>query len=142
MNRDLATVVADLLQDVRIEPLGEKQDALPRKRDVPLLAQGIEESALTGICKNRLVAAAPAAKTGETSMEVSAFKILVEHPGYGAHHLTDDPAPGTVLLLVALVVDALELLVIVFHQCKERTGSRIARLVNGSGRGLHALHNS
>ena len=82
-----------------------------------------------------LVAAAPAGKTGETSMEVSAFKIL-------AHHLTDDPAPGTVLLLVALVVDALELLVIVFHQCEERTGSRVARLVNGCRRDLHALHNS
>jgi len=68
-------------------------------------------------------------------MEASAFKIL-------AHHLADGLAPGAVLLLVALVVDALELLVIVFHQCKERTGSRVARLVNGCRCDLHALHNS
>jgi hypothetical protein len=68
-------------------------------------------------------------------MKVSTFKIL-------AHHLADELAPGAVLLLVALVVEALELLVIVFHQCKERTGSRVARLVSGCRRDLHALHNS
>jgi hypothetical protein len=47
-------------------------------------------------------------------MQVSTFKIF-------AHHLADNPAPRAVLLVVALVVDALELLVIVFHQRKERT---------------------
>ncbi len=67
-------------------------------------------------------------------MKVSAFKIL-------AHHRADDRAPGAVLPLVALVLDALELLVIVFHQRKERTVARVARLVNGCRCDLHALHN-
>ncbi|MBI4471128.1 MAG: hypothetical protein HY646_00570 [Acidobacteria bacterium] len=57
------------------------------------------------------------------------------------HHLADDLAPGAILLLVTVVVDALELLVIVFDQRMERTGSRVARLVNGCRQGLHALHN-
>ena len=67
-------------------------------------------------------------------MQLSTFKIL-------AHDLADNPAPGAVLLMVALVVDALELLVIVFHQRKERTVARVARLVNGCRCDLHALHN-
>ena len=50
--------VTDLFEDVGIEPLGEKQDAL-------LLARGTEESAFAGICEDRLVAAVRAAKTGE-----------------------------------------------------------------------------
>jgi len=49
-------------------------------------------------------------------MKVSTFQIFVEHPGDGAHHLADDGAPGAVLLLVAVVVDALELYVIVLDQ--------------------------
>jgi len=60
----------------------------------------------TRIGENDLIAAAPAGKTGETSMKVSTFKIF-------AHHLPHDLAPGAVLLLVAVVVDALELLVMV-----------------------------
>ena len=101
--------MADLFEDVSVEPFGEKQDAL-------LLARGTEESAFAGIGGDSprkrdvpLVAAAAAGKTRKTSMKVSTFKILV-------HHLADDLAPGAVLLLVALVVIALELLVIVLHQ--------------------------
>jgi len=78
--------------------------------------------------------AASAGKTRETSMKVSTFKIP-------AHHLADDPVAGAILLLVALVVDALELLVIVFHQGIERTVARVARLVKGCRCDLHALHN-
>jgi hypothetical protein len=37
--------VADLLEDVAVEPLGEKQDAF-------LVACGTEEPAFTGICKD------------------------------------------------------------------------------------------
>ena len=88
--------VTDRLQDVRVEPFGEEQDAL-------LVARGTKKPAFTGICEDRLVAAAPAAKTRETSMKVSTFQIL-------AHHLADDGAPGAVLLLVTVVIDALELL--------------------------------
>lgn len=60
--------VTDRFEDVRVEPFGEKQDAL-------LLARGTEESAFTGICEDRprkrdvpLVAPAAAGKTRETSM--------------------------------------------------------------------------
>jgi len=73
--------VADLLEDVAVEPLGEKQDAF-------LLACGTEESAFTGIRKDRLVAAAAATKTREASVKVSTFQMLV-------HHLADDGAPDT-----------------------------------------------
>ena len=99
------------------------------------MARGTKKSAFTGICEDRLVAAAPAAKTRETSMKVSTLQIL-------AHHLADDGAPGAVLLLVAVVIDALELLVIVFHERIERGSARVTRLINGCRCGLHALHNS
>ena len=120
--------VTDRLQDVSIEPFGEEQDAL-------LVARGTKKPAFTGICEDRLIATAPAAKTRETSMKVSTFQIL-------AHHLADDGAPGAVLLLVAVVIDALELLVIVFHERIERAGFRVTRLINGCRCALHALHNS
>jgi hypothetical protein len=68
-------------------------------------------------------------------MKVSTFQIL-------AHHLADDGAPGAVLLLVAVVIDALELLVIVFHERIEGAGFRVTRLINGCRCVLHALHNS
>jgi len=67
-------------------------------------------------------------------MEVSAFEIF-------AHDLADDLAPGAVLLVVALVVNALELLVIVFHQGIERAGARVAGLISSGRWGLHAPDN-
>ena len=91
---------ADLFEDVSIEPLGEKQDAL-------LLARGTKEAAFAGISEDGLIAAAVAAKARKTSMQISTFQIL-------AHHLADDGAPAAVFLLIPIVVDALELLVIVF----------------------------
>ena len=60
----------------------------------------------------------------------------------GIPHLADDGAPGAVLLLVAVVIDALELLVIVFHERIERGSARITRLINGCRCALHTLHNS
>jgi hypothetical protein len=120
--------VADRLEDVAVEPLGEKQDAF-------LLACGTEESAFAGICEDRLVAAAAAVKTREASVKVSTFQIL-------AHHLADDGAPGAVLLLVAVVVDALELLVIVLDQRIERSSARVAGFINSSRCGLHTPDNS
>jgi hypothetical protein len=68
-------------------------------------------------------------------MKVSTLQIL-------AHHLADDGAPEAVLLLVTVVIDALELLVIVFHERKERGGARVTRLINGCRCALHTLHNS
>lgn len=68
-------------------------------------------------------------------MKVSTFQIL-------AHHLADDGAPGAVLLPVAVVPDARELLEIVFHERTERAGFRVTRLINGCRCSLHALHNS
>lgn len=65
---------------------------------------------------------------------VSTFQIF-------AQHLADDPAPGAVLLLIAVVVNALELLVLVFHERIERTGARVTRFINACGCGLHVLHN-
>jgi hypothetical protein len=120
--------VADLFEDVAVEPLGEKQDAL-------LLARGTEEPAFAGICEDRLIAAAAAAKTRETSVKISTFQIP-------AHHLADDRAPGAVLLPVALVVDALELLVIVLDQRIERSSARIAGFIDSNRCGPHAPDNS
>jgi hypothetical protein len=74
-------------------------------------------------------------------MKVSTFEVLVEHPGYGTHYLADDGAPGAVLLLVAVVVDPLELLVVVFNQSIQRAGARVAGLIDPCRCGLHALHN-
>jgi hypothetical protein len=128
MNRDLATVVTDLLQDVPVEPLSKEQDTL-------LLACGTEESALAGTGQDRLVAAALAGKMGETSMKVSTFEIL-------AHHLAGDGVPRAVLLLVAVVEDALELLVIVLDQRIERSSARVTGLINPRRCGLHAPDNS
>ena len=120
--------VADLLKDVSIEPLGKEQDTF-------LVACRTEAPAFTRVSENRLVVAAAASKTGEATMKVTAFKVFTQN-------LADDPAPGAILLLVALVVEALELLVIVLHQGIERTVARVARLVSGCRRDLHALHNS
>jgi len=92
--------VAGLFEDVSVEPLGEKQDAL-------LLARGTKEAAFAGISEDGLIAAAVAAKARKTSMQISTFQIL-------AHQLADDGAPAAVFLLIPIVVDALELLVIVF----------------------------
>jgi hypothetical protein len=92
--------VADLFEDVSVQPLGEKQDAL-------LLARGAKQATFAGIGEDGLIAASAAAKTRETSVEVSTFQKL-------AHHLADDGAPAAVLLLIAAVVNALELFEIVF----------------------------
>jgi hypothetical protein len=54
-----------------------------------------------------LIAATVARETRETSMQISTFQKL-------AHHFADDGAPAAVLLLISVVVDALELLKIVF----------------------------
>jgi hypothetical protein len=94
--------VADLLEDVCVEPLGKKQDAF-------LLTGGTKKPAFAGVGQDSLIAATVTAKPGETSMKVSTVRIL-------AHYLADDGAPVAVLLLVAVIVDPLELLVIVFHQ--------------------------
>ena len=67
-------------------------------------------------------------------MKVAAVKVFTQN-------LADNLAPGSVLLVVALAVDALKLLVIVLHQRMERTGTQVARLVNGSRWDLHALPN-
>ena len=56
-----------------------------------------------------IIAAVVAAETRKSSMKVTAFEIL-------AHHLADDGTPAAVLLLIPMVIDALELLAIVFHQ--------------------------
>jgi hypothetical protein len=119
--------VTDGLEDVSIEPFGEQQYAL-------LVARGTKKPAFTGICEDCLVAAAAAAETRETSMKVSTFQIL-------AHHFADDGAPGAVLLQVAVVVDALELLVIVLDQRIERSSTRVAGFINSCRYGLHPLHN-
>ncbi len=58
--------VADLFEDVRVEPLGEKQDAL-------LLARGAKQAAFAGVGEDSLIAAAVAAETRETSVQVSTF---------------------------------------------------------------------
>jgi hypothetical protein len=50
------------------------------------------------------LADAPAGETGEATMKVTAVKVFTQN-------LADNLAPGSVLLLEALVVDALELLV-------------------------------
>jgi len=92
--------VADLFEDVSVEPLGEKQDAL-------LLARGAKEAAFAGVGEDGLIAAAVAAKTRKTSMQISTFQIL-------AHHLADDGTPTAILLLIPIVVNALELFEIVF----------------------------
>jgi hypothetical protein len=68
-------------------------------------------------------------------VKVSTFQIL-------AHHLADDGAPGAVLLLVALFIDAFELLVIVLDQRIERSSARVAGFINSSRCGLHAPDNS
>ena len=52
--------VADLLEDVGIEPLGEKQDVL-------LLARGTKKPAFAGIREDCLIAAAVAAQTRSNS---------------------------------------------------------------------------
>jgi hypothetical protein len=67
-------------------------------------------------------------------MKVSTFQIL-------AHHFADDGAPGAILLQVAVVVDALELLVIVLDQRIERSSTRVAGFINSCRCGLHPLHN-
>jgi len=104
--------VTDLFEDASVESLGEEQDAF-------LLACGTEEPALTGICKHRPVAAVSAAKLGRAAIEVAACQELV-------HDLADDLAPGAALLLVAFVLDALELLVVVLDQGEEGAGVRVA----------------
>jgi hypothetical protein len=68
-------------------------------------------------------------------MKVPTFQIL-------AHHLADDGAPGAVLLPVAVVVDAFELLVIVLDQRIERSSARVAGFINSSRPGLHSPDNS
>jgi hypothetical protein len=82
--------VADLFEDVSVEPLGEMQDEL-------LLARGTKEPTFTGIGEDGPIAAAVAAETRETSVQVSTVQIL-------AHHLADDGAPAAVLLLIPVVV--------------------------------------
>jgi hypothetical protein len=94
--------VAGLLEDVRVEPLGEKQDAL-------LLARGAKEAAFAGVGEGGLIAAAVAAKTRKTLIQISTFQIL-------APHLADDGTPTAILWLIAIVVNALEFLVIIFDQ--------------------------
>jgi hypothetical protein len=98
--------VADLFEDVSVEPLGEKQDAL-------LLARGAKQAAFAGIGEDGLIAASIAAETREASVQVATFQIL-------AHYFADDGAPAAVLLLISIVVDALKLPVIVFHQSIQR----------------------
>ena len=83
----------------------------------------------------RYLIAAAATKTRKTSVKVSTFQIL-------AHHLADDGAPGAVLLLVALFIDAFELLVIVLDQRIERSSARVAGFINSSRCGLHTPDNS
>jgi hypothetical protein len=101
----------------------------------PTSEKWTKEPAFAGTCENRLVATAAAAKTRETSMKLSAFQAL-------APHLADDGAPGAVLLLVAVVVDALELLVMVLGQRIKRSAVRVAGFINSSRCGLHAPDNS
>jgi hypothetical protein len=52
--------VTELLEDVRVEPLGKKQDAL-------LLARRTKQAAFAGISKDGLIAAAVAAETRSNS---------------------------------------------------------------------------
>lgn len=119
--------VADLFEDVRVEPLREKQEAL-------LLARRTKQAAFAGVGEDSLIAAAMAAETGESSVQVCTLQILT-------HHLADDGTPAAVLVLIAVVVDALELLIIVFHQGLQRTGAGIARLIDGCRGGFHTLQN-
>ena len=119
--------MADLFENMSVEPFGEKQDAL-------LLARGTKQPAFAGISEDGLIAAIIAAKTSKTSVQVSAFQIL-------AHDFADDGAPAAILLLITVIVDALELFVIVFDQGIQRTCARVSGLVNGSRCVLHALHN-
>ena len=63
--------MADLFEDVGIEPFGKQEDAF-------LLAGGAKEPAFTGIGKDRLVAAAAAGETGETSMKVSTLQVVAQ----------------------------------------------------------------
>jgi hypothetical protein len=74
--------VTDLFEDVSIERLGEKQDAL-------LLARGAKQAAFAGVGQDGLIAAATAAETRETSVQISTFQIF-------AHDLADDRAPAAV----------------------------------------------
>jgi hypothetical protein len=108
---------ADLLKDVSIEPLGEEHDAF-------LVTCRTEAPAFTRVGQNRLVVAAPASKTGEATMKVTAVKVFTQN-------LADDLAPGAVLLLVALVVNSFELLVVILYKRIERSLSGIAWLING-----------
>ena len=48
---------------------------------------------------------------------------------------------AALLLATGVVVYALELLVIVFHQRIQRTGSRVAGFIDSRRCGLHILHN-
>jgi hypothetical protein len=87
--------VADLFENMSVEPLGKKQDAF-------LLAGWTKQPAFAGIGQDGLIAASIAAETCKPSVQVSAIQIL-------AHDLADDGAPAAVLLLIPLIVDALEL---------------------------------
>jgi hypothetical protein len=109
--------VADLLKDVSIEPLGKEQDAF-------LVTCRTEAPAFTRVGQNRLVVAAAASKTGEATMKVTAFKVFTQN-------LADNLAPGSVLLLVAVVINSFELLAVIFHKRIERSFSRIPWLING-----------
>jgi hypothetical protein len=68
--------VTDLFEDVSVEPLGEKQDAL-------LLARGAKQGAFAGVGEAGLIAAAVAAKMREASMQISTFQILAPHLATG-----------------------------------------------------------
>jgi hypothetical protein len=119
--------MADVFENVGIEPLGKKQDAL-------LLARGTKQPAFAGIGEDGLIAAVVAPETRKPSVQISAIQIL-------AHDLADDGSPAAILLLISFTVDPLRLLVIVFHQRIERTGMRVARLIDSCRDGLHTLHN-
>jgi hypothetical protein len=90
--------------------------------------------AFAGIGQDGLIAAAVAANASEASMQIAAFEKF-------AHHLADDGAPAAVLLLIPVIVGAFALLEMVFDPRKQGTSARVAGLVNGSRRVLHALHN-
>jgi hypothetical protein len=98
------------------------------------LARGTKKPAFAGVGKDSLIAAAVARESREASVRICTF----QKP---AHRLADDGTPAAVLLLIPVVVDALELLEIVFDQRIQRTGARVARLINSCRGGCHTLLN-
>jgi hypothetical protein len=108
--------VADLFENMSVEPLGKKQDAF-------LLTGGTKQPAFAGIGEDGLIAASVAAKTRKTSLQVSTIQLL-------AHDFPNDGAPAAILLLITVIVDPLKLFIIVIDQRIERTGARVAGLVN------------